>query len=138
MSYIQNVSKEMERKVEKEIQVFHERLDDVYQNAKLEIHNISHNVIDFLVEVEVKIDDSVYCVESSIKKIHQTFTNSEHSLENCTTIAMNGLKVETNGIFDELNFLNKGYVDVKRLAKQCWDEKNNTLLLMDCIIIGVS
>lgn len=138
MTYIRNVSKEMEIKVEQEIQVFYEKLDHAYQTTELKIHNISHHVINFLIEVEVNTDNTLYCMESSIKNIHETMTNSKRNLTNCITIAMNGLKLVTNDIFDELNFLNKGYLDVKRLAKQCWGEKNNTLLLMDCIIIGVS
>lgn len=138
MSDIRNVSKEIETKVEQEIQVFHEQLDDAYQNVKLRIHNISHDVIDFLVEIEVKIDNTVYCVESLSGEIEATVANAERNLSTCIGIAYDDFKNVTIDIFDELDLVDRGYLDVKSLAEQCWGEKNNTLLLMDCIIMGVS
>ncbi|KAL5283217.1 hypothetical protein ACFFRR_005860 [Megaselia abdita] len=138
MSDIRNVSKEIEEKVEQEIQVFHEKLDDAYQTVKLRIHNISHDVIDFLVEIEVKVDNSVYCVESLSEEIHATVANSERNLTTCIGIAYDCFKNVTTDIFNELDLVDRGYLDVKTLAEQCWGDKNNSLLLLDCIIMGVS
>lgn len=72
ISDIRNVTKEIEEKVGQEIQAYHEKLDDAYQTAKLEIRNISNDVIEFLVYIEVKIDNTVYCMESLSEEIRAT------------------------------------------------------------------
>lgn len=138
MADIGNVRKNIEHEVEQEIQVFHERLDDWYQNVKLRIHNITHDVIDFLVEIEVKIDNTVYCVESLSGEIHAIAANAEQNLTSCIGIAYADFKNVSVEIFDELDLVDRGYLDVKNVAEQCWADKNNALLLMDCVIIGVS
>lgn len=138
MSEIRNITKDIEEKVEEEIHVFHEKLDDAYQNVKLRIHNITHDVIDFLVEIEVKIDNTLYCVESLSGEIKATAANGEKNLTTCLGIAYDDLKNVTIQIFDELDLVDRGFLDVKALAEQCWSEKDNALLLMDCVIMGVS
>lgn len=135
---IENAINETEGRVEQEIHMFHEKLGDAYQNVKLRIHNITHDVIDFLVEIEVKIDNTVYCVESLSGEIHAIVANGERNLTTCIGIAYDDFKNVTIEIFNELDMVDRDYLDVKSLVEQCWGDKDNALLLMDCIIMGVS